>query len=245
MNKSEEQVLVTLNPLGYGIKHNEINKVLNPANKFDRTISRYVNQFFQNNDIILNRNILLRYITACNKMKNISVGSADPIVNQNLIQTLTSAKKCYCIAEYLPCILLCASHCEKLAVFLMLSDKNNLIKEKSILSTLKKGKYKKQLISKISDNINNFDLNKLNTLDQKSRIIWLYSGKTINKWECNWLDSVRIKRISHFHHWIGNNKTIMNDALECLCNASKISSKHIDMLNRRNVSKIRKYSPYK
>lgn len=219
-------MLATLNPLGYVIKAEEIRLVLYPVSTTDVNISDKICHFFDTTREKLTPKILARYIDTCNKMQNISVGSYGTDIATKLIDSLASAKKCYCYSEPLACIELCAHHCEMLGAYLLILNQAEAIKSEVYIKSKRTG---------TGDVF--YDI-----LFQPVRLAILLEIGKLDSNQKDQLELVHYHRKNYFHHWEHNLHDIDNHALECLKNTSTVSVPHLELLdNIDNVRKIKSY----
>lgn len=230
----DKQVLVTLNPFGYGIKDRDIDRILNPTTEVDKTESAHVAHFFSLPIDKLTRELLTRYVIACEAMNNVSVGSYHDEIRVKLINMIANAKRCFCYGEYLACIELCALHGEMLANFLCIVNKE------FISNTAVTDKLSDWLKNSVQSHLSKDDF--YDAMNQKHRILWLMGGDVLSKNDGDDLLEIHEIRKKYFHHWEHNHGDVNNDALNSLTMISKVASKHLEVLNNQsNVAKIRAY----
>jgi hypothetical protein len=206
--------LVTLNPFGYGINANDINRILDPKTQDDTIVSKHVAHFFKIPNDKLTGDTLSRYVKACDAMTNVSVGSYQDDIRNKLINTIASAKRCFSYGEFLACIELCALHAEMLAIFL-------IIVNPPLLST--------------TDSLDYDGMN------QQCRIRLLQNG-ILTLEESTDLLKIHNTRINYFHHWHQKHDEIEEDALNSLTIISKVAAKFLEILNNsENLEKIKTY----
>jgi hypothetical protein len=90
--------------------------------------------FFNISTDQLTKALLVRYTKACEEMTNISVGSYAQDIHTKLINTLSSAKRCFSYGEVVACIEVCALHGEMLTNFLCIVHEEQL----KTISTIEK-----------------------------------------------------------------------------------------------------------
>lgn len=200
-----QQLLVRLNPIGYKIKKNMVNKILNFKSDEFKIERENIASFFQIHYCELSYHLLERYAKACDTMTNISIGPAHPEIYNKLIVPLASAKRCYCYNEELACIELCALGAEMLAIFLCITHN-------------------------LSDNII-----KLDKQNQKDRINKLLESNIITKQQQDNLISIHETRIKFFHRWSSSHDNLNKESLSMLRKFSKELAEKIEILdNQKN-----------
>ncbi len=230
----ENKILVTLNPIGYKIELNEINRILDLNDKIYEVQRANVSNFFAIKPEFLTKELLEKYVEACQAMTNISVGSFNNEISSKLIGTLSSAKRCFSYREFLACIELCALHGEMLANFLCIINKESL-QQPAILDKLEsnvKKSVKKHL---------KFD-DFYDRLNHTHRLVWLETGDVIKNIEKSCFSEIHDTRIKYFHHWNQSLKEKEQDALNGLKNISSMSAKFLELFaNQVNIQKIKEY----
>lgn len=228
------KVLVNLNPVGYKIELHEIDGILDKSNKYYDVHRLNIEHFFKIEAGFLTRKLLSNYANACTNMTNISIASIDNDIRSKLINTLSSAKKCFSFEEYLACIELCALHGEMIANFLCIINKE-VLSDENVLSRL--NKETKKSVSKHLQKDNFYD-----GLNQTHRIEWLYAGSIITCDEKKLLSDAHNIRIKYFHHWDQSISECETDALKALSDISKITASHLELFDsRENIEKVKKY----
>ncbi len=231
----DKQVLVTLNPFGYGIKYKDIDRILNPTAEVDKIESAHVAHFFSLPIDKLTKELLTRYVTACEVMSNVSVGSYHGDIRVKLINTIAGAKRCFCYGEYLACIELCALHGEMLANFLCIVNKEHLSKV-IVIDTLSE-----KIKNSVQCHLSKDDF--YDAMNQRHRILWLAGGEILSKNDSDDLLEIHEIRKKYFHHWDQGHGDVDKDALNSLVMISKVASKHLEVLNNQvNIDKIRAYT---
>jgi hypothetical protein len=229
----EKEILVTLNPIGYKIESHEIDGILDFNNKYYDVHRNNIADFFLIESKLLTKDLLVKYAETCKAMTNISMGSYQSEIRKKLIDTLSSAKRCFCYREYLASIELCALHGEMLANFLCIINKDSL-QDASVIDLLELNI--KNSIRKCLTDANFYD-----ALNQLHRIAWLKAGKTITKDNQNFTQVHKV-RIKYFHHWGQPAEEVEADALNVLTFISEESAKHLELFNNpENISKIQIY----
>ncbi|KTD25124.1 hypothetical protein [Legionella maceachernii] len=226
-----QQVIVSINPIGYKIELADIDNIL--ALPKD-VISKHVAHFFKIKPEELTRSILSRYVSACDKMTNISIASAHEDIQTKLINPLASAKRCYSYDETLACIELCAMHGEMICNFLC------IINEIQLKDPLVVAKLSKEKQGKINKHIakNNF----YDAMNQQLRLEWLYCSNIITQNDYQDLLIVHETRKKYFHHWGHDHTSLDSDALKCLELLSRVTAKYLEVLDtNQNIQIIKSY----
>lgn len=230
------QVLARLNPFGHGrgIEEKDIDRILNPETEIDEIDARAVVHFFNLPIDKLTKELLTRYVIACNLMTNVSVASYHKDISPKLIHTIASAKRCFCYGEYLACIELCALNGEMLANFLCIVHKE-FLSDATVIDKLPSNA--KKSVEKHLPKDGFYD-----AMNQKHRISWLAGGGVLSKEDCNDLLKIHEIRTKYFHRWEQDHGDIDNDAISSLTLISGVASKHLEMFdNQGNVKKVRAY----
>lgn len=230
----ENQVLATMNPFGYVINENDVDRILNPNTSIDKVEREHVSHFFKVPAEKLSKELLMSYAKANKVMTNVSIGSYHEYIRTKLIDTIAGAKRCFCYGEYLATIELCALHGEMLANFLCIVHEDEL-KESTVIDNLK-GKSKGSVAQCLADD------NFYDALNQKHRIEWLAAGQIINLQNKQDLIDIHELRKKYFHHWDQSHDNIESDALIALEIISRVASRYVELLNQNdNIEKTRKY----
>ena len=232
------KITVRLNPIGYKIKQEDIDNILNINDKFYDSDRRYICYFFQLSPDELYNELLERYVEACEIMVNISIGSAHDNIHNRLIKPLASAKRCYSYGEYLGCIELCALHGEMLANYLCISSKDILLK------IIEKMPEKEKIIEHMDANRKYIS----NSLGQTLRLRWLERGSIITNDDLKNFQKVHRLRTNYFHRWSTRIPNEKQDALNSLKWISVVSAKFLELagngannINDDNMNRIKTY----
>lgn len=230
----EGEILVKLNRLGWPITQDQVDGILNPITEKDKEALKWVRHFFKLEDKHLYRDLLARYAKACDHMSGIGVGTVNNEIDDKLIQSIVSAKKCYSYNEVIACIQMCALFSEMFCQFL------NIVNKEKLTPLLTENKHN-ATCKKIKKNNENFkDI--LDKLNQRDRIKHLKLAGVINDKEDKFLTYAHEARIKYYHKWTSSLDDADEIALQYLERISKLANNHLDLLdNKENIKKIKMY----
>ena len=118
-NNTEQKVLLRINSFGTFIKKEEIKGLLsdskNPSESFTKNI---IESFFERPVSTLNDDILNRYVEITTQETHVNFTPSYQNIIERVISPLVSAKRQYCLGEYLACIALTGIIGEMLALLI-------------------------------------------------------------------------------------------------------------------------------
>ncbi len=134
---SKTKITFIINKFGPYIENDQINKIIkNKSLNIEEDFIRKNLISFFGNHIILTKNILEKYVEVTNKNIHPSLSPSTISIVDSILNPLISAKKSYCIEEYLSTIALCGIAIESLSIIVWDAKKVNLaIRTKEISKT--------------------------------------------------------------------------------------------------------------
>ncbi len=189
-----------INYLGYLIDINAIDLVLHPDKtpNLDESIRNSINHFFGIEAAHLTNEILSRYVKSSAENLYIAITPHEHQIITNILTPYKSAKKSYCLGEYLAAIELCAHIAEMLATLL------NLIHPIKINNEVIDEKTQTNLFGK-----------KFIKLNQANRVNILKAFNIIDDKKYEEFNSIRTIRNNHFHLFGHDRSNAENDAYNC------------------------------
>lgn len=198
MNK---KITVQINIFGPYLKNEDIPKMLNP--KFSDTILQHerdlLNWFFEIPISALSRKILERYVEATTEDLHMAIVPHTKEIFDRLLKPLRSAKKCFCLGDYVAAVALCGTVGEMLAI---------------LLWKINDAKIKGNSITK-QDEIGVFG-SSFENLNQDKRLKILKTFGYISETQFNNFDIIRKSRKPYLHLWTTDLKNEQSDALVVL-----------------------------
>jgi len=219
---------VTLNSLGIPIEADEISNILDLNNNTHDIVHKRENliQFFNMPITNFDKNILERYSKSSKKELYLGITPHNNNLLENIYMPYKSAKKCYCLAEYLATIQLCGQTAE------MITNLINLIYPVSINSTHLSLKQQKLLFSK-----------SFSDLDQDRRTNILLCFKLINDDQNSKLVEIRKTRNKYYHLWGHNKASMEEDAFRLFSNTTFILKDFVEVKMNNTVPQTFSINP--
>ena len=194
----------TINYLGVIINSDDINNILSPEynnneNPKYRILEKFLNLPLQ----CLPREVLERYIEITMKETYTPIFPISEKLFENLLTPLKSAKRCYCLEEYIATIELSAHLGEMLAILIWKMIKIN---GKTIALRLEK-----KLLGDTIDK--SWQAKRIEALDDLGAI----KGNHVEI-----LNFLRKTRVKYFHWWSHTIENAKQDAMKCFMKVSKL-----------------------
>jgi hypothetical protein len=203
----KNKIEIQLNYFGPFLSSEEIDDfldetVINPETIWSRELMQAL---FNIPSCSISKEVLERYVEATTKDSHTSIVPHSEKIAQKLLEPLKSAKKSYCLGDYLATIALCGMTAEMMTVLIW--EINNITLKGKKLSK----KQEKRLFGKKFINLNQY---------RRLEILKIFNLVSENQFKS--FDDIRTKRNEYLHSWVISTDDKKNDSLNMFKGIFKI-----------------------